>query len=126
MCYVNLNILDRSERFLRKLLSSDRIGYERALALQKLGRDQDAVFAELKYHLAWNVINRTPVFMRPANMSGFISDVFSGYGELFCRSRSFLSGLDDSFILIAQSLALYFSSRSSSYQPISCFIEEIF
>jgi REP element-mobilizing transposase RayT len=73
---------DRSERFLRKLVSSDRIGYERALALQKLRRDQDAVFAELKYHLAWNVINRTPVFMRPAHMSGFISDVLSGYGEL--------------------------------------------
>jgi hypothetical protein len=58
----------RSKRFFEKLLSSDKIGYERALALQKLGRDQDTVFVELKYHLAWNAIHRKPVFVGSANM----------------------------------------------------------
>lgn len=73
---------NRSERFFEKLLSSDKIGYERALALQKLGRDPDAVFVELKYHLAWNAIHRKPVFVRPANMSNFINDIFSKCSEL--------------------------------------------
>jgi len=72
----------RSERFFEGLLSSDKIGYERALALQKLGRDPDAVFVELKYHLAWNVIHRKPVFVRPANMFSFINEIFSKCNEL--------------------------------------------
>ena len=73
---------DPAGRFFRKWLRSDKIGYERALALQKLGRDQDAVLVDLEYHLVWNAIQRTPVFTSPANMSGFIRDVFSSYSEL--------------------------------------------
>ena len=45
-----------------ELLNSDKIKYERALALQKLGRDPDGVYVQLKYHLAWNVRHRIPVF----------------------------------------------------------------
>jgi putative transposase len=72
----------RSERFFQGLLSSDKIGYERALALQKLGRDPDAVFVELKYHLAWNVIHRKPVFVQPANIFNSINEIFSKCNEL--------------------------------------------
>lgn len=71
-----------SERFFGKLLSSDKIGYERALALQKLGRDPDAVVFELKYHLAWNAIHRKPVFVRSENMFNFINDIFSKFSDL--------------------------------------------
>ena len=35
----------------QKLLRSDKIKYEKALALQKLGRDPNGVFMEFKYHL---------------------------------------------------------------------------
>lgn len=44
------------------LLSSDKIKYERALALQRLKCDPDAVYIQLKYHLTWNVFRRVPIF----------------------------------------------------------------
>jgi REP element-mobilizing transposase RayT len=36
------------------------------LALQKLARNPDDVMLEIKYHFAWNVIGRTPIFAEPA------------------------------------------------------------
>jgi REP element-mobilizing transposase RayT len=45
-----------------ELLNSDKIKYERALALQKLGRDPDGVYVQIKYHFAWNVTHRMPAF----------------------------------------------------------------
>jgi len=77
------NLRDRSQqsRF-QKLLDSNKIKYQRAMAQQKLGREQDGVFMELKYHFAWNVMYRKPVFARPANMFDFISDTFSNCSEL--------------------------------------------
>ncbi|MFC1532272.1 IS200/IS605 family transposase [Thermodesulfobacteriota bacterium] len=45
-----------------ELLNSDKIKYERALALQRLKRDPDAIYIQLKYHLTWNVVRRMPVF----------------------------------------------------------------
>ena len=47
---------------LEVLLNSDRLKYQRALAVQKLQRDPNTVYMELKYHLAWNVAARKPVF----------------------------------------------------------------
>ena len=44
------------------LFNSDKIKYNRALALQKLKRDPDTIFMQLKYHFAWNLRNRKPVF----------------------------------------------------------------
>lgn len=44
------------------LLNSDKIKYQRTLALQRLKRDPDAIFMQLKYHLAWNVKYRKPAF----------------------------------------------------------------
>ena len=48
---------------IQELLKSDKIKYEKTLALQKLKRDPDGEFMELKYHLVWNVIYRKPVFI---------------------------------------------------------------
>ena len=72
----------RSQISFRKLLSADKIGYERALALQKLDRHRDGRFADLKYHLVWNTGHRKPVFLRPADMFGFVADTFSNGSAL--------------------------------------------
>ena len=68
-------IRHKKESFLR-LLDSDKIKYERALALQKLGSDPDGVYVLLKYHLAWNVTQRIPVFNPINNFINFVHDTF--------------------------------------------------
>ncbi len=65
----------------KKLFDSDKIKYQRALALQKISREPDTEFMEIKYHFAWNVTYRRPVFQRPGNMFDFISDIFSNCDE---------------------------------------------
>lgn len=68
---------DRLQRkFSMRLLRSDKIKYERALALQKLDRDPDGVFIEFKYHFAWNVIHRRPVFSPNNNIFDFVHNTF--------------------------------------------------
>ncbi len=77
---------DHKERGLQKsfheVINSDKIGYERALALQRLDRDQDAIYVELKYHLAWNVIHRKPVLVGSDNLIDFVSYTFSDCSDL--------------------------------------------
>ncbi len=68
-----LRRVDRQESFL-KYLRSDKIKYKKALALQKLNHDPDGVFMELKYHFAWNVIHRKPVFRLSSDIFDFIYD----------------------------------------------------
>jgi REP element-mobilizing transposase RayT len=67
---------------LRAQLNWDRLKYCRALAVQKLEREPDTVFVELKYHVAWNVAARKPIFVQPADALHTINDVFSTCGEL--------------------------------------------
>ncbi len=67
---------------LQKLLNSDKIKYQRALALQKLAREPDSAFMDIKYHFAWNVICRKQVFEQPEKVIDFISETFSNYSEL--------------------------------------------
>jgi len=70
---------EASEReFSKDLLHSDKVKYARVLALQKRGRDPDAVILELKYHFVWNVSHRTPLFV-PAN--DFIACVRDAFPE---------------------------------------------
>ncbi len=64
------------EKFFLELLKSDKIKYERALALQKLSRDPDGVYMQLKYHFAWNVSFRRAVFSPANNFFDFVSDTF--------------------------------------------------
>jgi len=66
---------------LEKLIDSDKMKYQRALALQKLARDPDDVMLEIKYHFAWNVVGRRPVFGKPTPMIEFISDAITTCSE---------------------------------------------
>jgi REP element-mobilizing transposase RayT len=70
------------QKSFHEVIHSDKIGYERALALQRLDRDQDAIYVELKYHLAWNVIHRKSVFVGSDNLIDFVSGTFSDCSNL--------------------------------------------
>lgn len=63
------------------LFHSDKVKYERALALQKLGHDPDSVILQLKYHFVWNVSHRMPVFAPANDFMGFLHDTFLGCSE---------------------------------------------
>jgi REP element-mobilizing transposase RayT len=65
-----------------RLFDSDKMKYERALALQKLGRDPEGVYVQLKYHLAWNVTHRTPVFNPTSHFIDLVHDTFLKCSEL--------------------------------------------
>jgi REP element-mobilizing transposase RayT len=77
----NLNKIDHRESF-RKFLRSDKMKYKKALALQKLNSDPDGVFMELKYHFAWNVIHRKPVFHLNDDILDFIYETSFQCSEL--------------------------------------------
>ena len=62
---------------LEKLLDSDKVKYQRALALQRLARNPDEVMLDIKYHFVWNVVSRRPVFAEPAPMIEFISNTIT-------------------------------------------------
>ena len=64
-----------------KRLDSDRLKYQRALALQKLARNPDDVMLEIKFHFAWNVVGRRPIFAEPAPMIDFIRDSIMSCSE---------------------------------------------
>lgn len=81
---------DASQSCFERHLNSDKIKYQRALAVQKLGRDPDAVIVGLEYHFAWNVIHRRPVFSSPAKVLDFVSDTFSDCSEFVGGSVSLL------------------------------------
>jgi REP element-mobilizing transposase RayT len=68
-----LRRIDHQESFM-KYLRSDKIQYKKALALQKLNHNPDGVFMELKYHFAWNVIHRKPIFHLSSDIFDFIHD----------------------------------------------------
>jgi REP element-mobilizing transposase RayT len=67
---------------IKKLLDSDKSKYKKALAVQRLQRDPDGVYLELKYHFVWNVICRRPVFEKSADYFDFTSDLFLTCGDL--------------------------------------------
>jgi len=66
---------------LEKLLDSDRVKYQRALALQKLACNPDDIILDIKYHFAWNVIGRRPAFAAPEPMIGYIGNVIAVCSE---------------------------------------------
>jgi REP element-mobilizing transposase RayT len=65
---------------LEALLNSDRLKYQRAVAVQRLERDPDAVYTELKYHLAWNVAARRPIFVDSADALDAVDSALSTCG----------------------------------------------
>ncbi|HSB03577.1 MAG TPA: transposase [Thermodesulfobacteriota bacterium] len=66
---------------LEVLLNSDRLKYQRALAVQRLQRDPDMVYRELKYHLAWNVTTRRSIFADSTGAFDAIDNEFSTCGS---------------------------------------------
>jgi REP element-mobilizing transposase RayT len=69
-------------QFLRDFLKSDKIKYQKTLALQKLERDPDEIMVNLKYHLLWNTVLRKPVFKPPKMYFEDFSGLIFGFGEL--------------------------------------------
>lgn len=64
--------------FSKELFNSDKVKYERALALQKLRRDPETIIVQLKYHFVWNVSHRMPVFVPANDFVSFVHDAFLG------------------------------------------------
>ena len=62
----------------QNFFESDRFKYQRALAVQKIKNDPDAVFIDMKYHLAWNVVHRRSSFPDPQNAFKIVDDAFFG------------------------------------------------
>jgi hypothetical protein len=60
---------------IKKLLESDKAKYRKALAVQRLQRDPDGVYLDLKYHFVWNVAYRRAVFEKSADYFDFTSDL---------------------------------------------------
>lgn len=50
-------------------------------AVQRALDDPDAVYLDLRYHLAWNVARRKPVFIRSAGISPILDKAFYACGE---------------------------------------------
>jgi len=95
-------IRNEKESYLR-LFDSDKIKYDRALALQRLGRDPDDAYILLKYHLAWNVTQRMPVFNPISTYINFVHDTF-----LVCSER--VGGFVDLLYLAPDHVHLYVES----------------
>ena len=64
------------EENIKRLIDSDKSKYKIALAVQRLNRDPDGVFTDLKYHFVWNVMYRWPVFAKSSDYLDFMSDAF--------------------------------------------------
>jgi REP element-mobilizing transposase RayT len=64
------------------LLNSDRLKYRRTLAVQRLQQDPEAIYMELKYHVAWNTVSRKPVFIHSTGTFDMIDNAFFDCGEL--------------------------------------------
>jgi len=71
----------RSQDF-QKTLSSDKFKYERALFLQQLNRDPDFVSVNLKFHFAWNVNKRRPLFFPEKEYFDFFHDTLLHCSDL--------------------------------------------
>jgi putative transposase len=72
----------KRHKSIQELMASDKFKYQKALALQKLDRDPDGFFVELKYHLAWNVRHRNPILIQEKEYVDFVLDTLAGCGDL--------------------------------------------
>ncbi len=78
------------EEMVSGFLQSDYIKYKKALALQHLKEDPDEVFMDIKYHFAWNVTQRRPVFDQADDVFDFAHEAFLSCSEAV---RGFVSPL---------------------------------
>ena len=77
-------------QFIRDFLKSDKIKYQKALALQKLEQDPDEIIVNLKYHLLWNTAHRRPVFTPPKTYFENLVDLFLDFGGLVGGSAALM------------------------------------
>ena len=76
-----LCISNESTQPFQNFFKSDRFKYQRALALQNIKNDPDAVFINIRYHLAWNVIHRRSLFPDPQTAFEVVNDAFFDSGS---------------------------------------------
>ena len=72
---------DRSMEPFQNFLESDRFKYQQALAVQKMKNHPDAVFINIRYHLAWNVVHRRSLFPDSQTAFEVVNDAFFGSGS---------------------------------------------
>ena len=107
---------DRSMEPFQNFLESDRFKYQRALAVQKIKNHPDAVFVNIRYHLAWNVIHRRASFPDPQNAFEMVDDAFLNSGS---SVGSFVSLL----WLAPDHLHVYL--QSDGEKPVETIVQEI-
>ena len=95
--------IQSAESSLEKLLDSDKIKYQRALALQKLARNPDDVILDIKYHFVWNVLFRRPAFAEPVPIVDTICKAFANCSEAVGGLASLLWLAPDHIHLYAES-----------------------
>ena len=80
---INAPINQKSRhKSIQEIMASDKINYQKALALQKLNRDPEEMISVIKHHLAWNVRHRKPIFDPGAKYFDPICDIFLEAGQL--------------------------------------------
>ena len=85
------------------MFGNAKIKHKKALVLQKMERDPDGVYVELKYHFVWNVINRRPVFH-------LTDDIFNDIYDIFLRCSELVGGFVNLLWLASDHLHLYVES----------------
>ena len=73
-----LCISNGSTESFQNFFEPDRFKYQRALAVQKIKNDPDAVYIDIRYHLAWNVVHRRSSFADPQNAFKMVNNAFIG------------------------------------------------
>jgi REP element-mobilizing transposase RayT len=91
---------------IEELLNSDRFKYRRTLAVQRLRRDPDAVLVNCKYHLAWSVTARMPVFADSGNTPDVLDKAFLAVSE-------FVGGFASLLWLAPDHLHIYVESNGN-------------
>lgn len=77
-------LVDRKSRHksIQEIMASDKVKYQKVLALQKLNWDPDEIFSEIKHHLSWNVHHRKPIFYPGKDYFDPLCDIFLEAGQL--------------------------------------------
>ena len=101
---------------IQRFLQSDKMKYHKALALQKLRNDPNGVFIDLKYHFAWNVIHRKPVF-NPTN------DTFDCFHDTFLKCNELVGGFERLLWLAPDHVHLYVNSDGE--RSVETIVQEI-
>jgi REP element-mobilizing transposase RayT len=98
------------------LLNSDRFKYQVTLAVQRLEQNPDAVFVNLKYHLAWNVTARRPVFVDSGN-------TFDSLNKAFLTGSEFVGGFAGLLWLATDHIHIYV--KSDGDKSIEAVVQEM-